>query len=95
MTRVLLDRLKDAADERSHSMNAEIVHRLEESLYLSRNAHALEGRPDLTDDERAMVAAWRTISDEDRAALRVALRNAVLVSSRDLGVLANNSSAPS
>lgn len=32
MTRKLLDRLKDEADARSHSMNAEIVQRLEDSL---------------------------------------------------------------
>lgn len=34
------------------------------------------------DDERALLDAWRDISEEDRGALRVALRNARAVSSR-------------
>ncbi|KXV62544.1 hypothetical protein AD949_10525 [Acetobacter orleanensis] len=33
MPRALLDRLKEAADARSHSMNAEIVQRLEATLF--------------------------------------------------------------
>jgi len=43
MTRQLLDRLKEAADARSHSMNAEIVQRLEQSL--SPGAPESEGIP--------------------------------------------------
>lgn len=34
------------------------------------------------DDERALLDAWRDIGEEDRGALRVALRNARAVSSR-------------
>ncbi|WP_144880435.1 helix-turn-helix domain-containing protein [Gluconacetobacter diazotrophicus] len=34
------------------------------------------------DDERALLSAWRDITDEDRAALRVALRNAKIAADR-------------
>lgn len=68
MPRTLLDQLKEFADERSHSMNAEIVHRLEESVYLSRSAMALaEG--ELTDAERAVIQAMRDMNDEQRRSI--------------------------
>lgn len=36
----------------------------------------------LSDDERALLDAWRDISEEDRGALRIALRNARIVSAQ-------------
>lgn len=68
MPRGLLDNLKAQADLRSHSMNAEIVQRLEESIYLSHSAHALEGE-DITDAERAVVQSMRNMNDTQRRAL--------------------------
>lgn len=64
-SRELLDRLKQAADEHSHSMNAEIIRRLEESIYLSRSATALVDG-ELNDAERALVALWRRMDEEQR-----------------------------
>lgn len=34
-------------------------------------------------DERALLDAWRDITDEDRSALRIALKNARIASQRD------------
>lgn len=61
-------RVMEAAGERSHSMNAEIVQRLEVSL---------SGRPivdvpeseGLNADERSLVRAMRSMDDDERAAL--------------------------
>ncbi|WP_408875722.1 Arc family DNA-binding protein [Gluconobacter wancherniae] len=69
MTRALLDRLKGAADARSHSMNAEIVQRLEDSVYLSSVAHVLEGDDHLSDGERALVQSFRNMSQDERRAV--------------------------
>ena len=41
-----------------------------------------ESNEDLTADEKALLDAWRAISEEDRGALRIALRNARIASSR-------------
>lgn len=41
---------------------------------------APESNEDLTIDERALLDTWRAISEEDRGALRIALRNARIVS---------------
>lgn len=79
-SRALLDRLKDAADARSHSMNAEIVQRLEESLYLSKSAHALEGE-ELTDGERAIVQSMREMGDAQKRAILAVV--SALISSSD------------
>lgn len=70
MTRELLDKIKELADLRSHSMNAEIVHRLEESVSLSLSAHALEVGEELTDNERSLVRMWRAMNEGERFALR-------------------------
>ncbi|MFT8897069.1 MAG: hypothetical protein ABF968_08940 [Acetobacter sp.] len=35
------------------------------------------------DDERRLLAAWRSISEEDRGALKIALRNAVRAQDSD------------
>ncbi|WP_310255610.1 Arc family DNA-binding protein [Acetobacter pasteurianus] len=70
MPRALLDNLKAQADLRSHSMNAEIVQRLEESVYLSLSAHALEEGEELTDNERSLVRMWRAMNEGERLALR-------------------------
>lgn len=35
------------------------------------------------EDERSLVDAWRSITDEDRAALRIALRNARIVANKN------------
>ncbi|GBQ46369.1 Arc family DNA-binding protein [Acetobacter ghanensis] len=68
MPRALLDDLKAEADARSHSMNAEIVHRLQESVYLSRSALTFEGGQ-MTDAERAVLQAMRNMDDEHRKSL--------------------------
>lgn len=68
MPRVLLDNLKEEADSRSHSMNAEIIHRLEESVYLSRSAMDLADG-ELTDAERAVIQVMRDMNDEQRRSL--------------------------
>lgn len=61
----LKDKLGSLAKGSGRSMNAEIVHRLEESVYLSRSAMALaEG--ELNDAERTLVALWRRMNDEQR-----------------------------
>ncbi|GBQ23388.1 hypothetical protein AA103193_2401 [Tanticharoenia sakaeratensis NBRC 103193] len=49
-------------------MNAEIVQRLEESLYLSGSAQVLAGT-ELSDAERALVDSWRKIDGEARRSL--------------------------
>lgn len=55
--------------------------------YLYRGKSALSGAsPDdvaQNDDERRLLAAWRSISEEDRGALKIALRNAVRAQDSD------------
>lgn len=57
-TRELLDRLKASADEHSHSMNAEVVQRLEASLD-ERNAPHIPETKEINESERALLQAIR------------------------------------
>jgi len=68
MPRALLDALKDAADERSHSMNAEIVQRLDASLQgrLIASVPASEG---LDSTEESLVKMWRAMNEDEKQAL--------------------------
>ncbi|NIE81552.1 MULTISPECIES: Arc family DNA-binding protein [Asaia] len=63
-------RLQEAADARSHSMNAEIVQRLEASL----SGGAVPDVPasaDLAAVELALIRMWRAMNDGERNALAV------------------------
>jgi len=75
MTRALLDALKEAADARSHSMNAEIVQRLEASLpkttLLTEDFEKAMASAEPRDrEERAMLLVYRNLSPKEREALR-------------------------
>lgn len=74
--------VENAAKKSNRSLNAEIVQRLEGSRFggLAADVPASEG---LNSDERALIEAWRDISDENRSALRVAIRNARIAAERD------------
>ncbi|WP_086636389.1 Arc family DNA-binding protein [Acetobacter sp. DsW_059] len=76
MTRSLLDSLKREADARSHSMNAEIVQRLERSLDAERPALRELDLGNLTVDETALIAILRTVSPEKREAFMTVARAA-------------------
>ncbi|MBE7729425.1 MULTISPECIES: Arc family DNA-binding protein [unclassified Komagataeibacter] len=68
MPRELLDRLKAAADARSHSMNAEIIQRLEQSLPI--NGPLSEISPDkLSQDESSLIELWRKMDSPHREAV--------------------------
>ncbi|WP_408876692.1 Arc family DNA-binding protein [Gluconobacter wancherniae] len=69
VTDELKSRLEESAQFFGRSMNAEISQRLEESLYLSKKAHALEGNTHLTDGERALVQSFRNMSPDERRAV--------------------------
>lgn len=74
MPRALLDALKDAADGRSHSMNAEIVQRLEASLSKgSLLTEALEGYErqlmPSNPDERGIIKILRAMTEKEKAIL--------------------------
>lgn len=80
VTDELKSRLESAAQGSGRSMNAEISQRLEESLYLSKMAHALESSSHLTDGERALVQSFRSMSQDERRAV-LALLNKLSSSS--------------
>ncbi|MCG4261385.1 Arc family DNA-binding protein [Acetobacter senegalensis] len=73
MPRALLDRLKEAADARSHSMNAEIVQRLDTSFPVSLNKADMEKfkhdlKPQDLFEENLMVA-WRCLDEPNKEAV--------------------------
>ena len=73
MTRDLLDRLKDAADARSHSMNAEIVQRLEGTLSSSRSINIGGNRSKSSnlqeEEDGALISLWHELNPKQRSAV--------------------------
>ncbi|MFT8354602.1 MAG: Arc family DNA-binding protein [Gluconobacter japonicus] len=66
--------LQEAADERSHSMNAEIVQRLELTLGLmfKSPARTEEKFPEgISPDEKALIRMWRILDSADKSALGI------------------------
>ncbi|MFT8367548.1 MAG: Arc family DNA-binding protein [Acetobacter papayae] len=68
-SRELLDRLKTAADERSHSMNAEIVQRLEASLD-ERNAPHIPETKEISESEKALLQTMRGLTTDEQEAVK-------------------------
>ncbi len=72
-SRAFLDLLKNEADLHSHSMNAEIIQRLERSLQISGLASAVK-TDELNPEESLMLGIWRGMSHDEKMAMMVFLR---------------------
>jgi len=69
------EQLQRAADARSHSMNAEIVQRLVESLSLKDVGYTGDQPPDFSGVELGMIGIFRDLEEEEKRAILVLLRN--------------------
>ncbi|MDT8871633.1 Arc family DNA-binding protein [Komagataeibacter rhaeticus] len=67
-SRAFLDLLKNEADLHSHSMNAEIIQRLEQSLQIGGLVSTIKS-DDLNPEESALVSLWRGLDREHREAV--------------------------
>ncbi|WP_258367926.1 Arc family DNA-binding protein [Komagataeibacter oboediens] len=65
--------LQVTADARSHSMNAEIIQRLEQSLQINGLASTVK-TDELSPEESLMLGIWRAMSHDEKMAMMAFLR---------------------
>jgi len=69
--------LQQAGKASSRSMNAEIVHRLLESLSLKDTGYDRNGNLELSGVELGLIGIWRDLTDDERRSVMVLLRSIV------------------